>query len=69
MTNGPDILRLMERDKQLSPRVLDHGSEFALSQAETREKRINQECSLVWFGWFYGISTFVGYLMPNLIFM
>ena len=19
----------------------------------------------VWFGWFYGISTFVGYLMPN----
>ena len=20
---------------------------------------------LVWFVWFYGISTFVGYLMPN----
>ena len=20
---------------------------------------------LVWFGWFYGISTFVGYLTPN----
>ena len=22
--------------------------------------------SLVWFVWFYGISTFVGYLTPNL---
>ena len=20
---------------------------------------------LVWFGWFYGISTFIGYLTPN----
>ena len=20
---------------------------------------------MIWFGWFYGISTIVGYLMPN----
>ena len=25
----------------------------------------NRIYNLVWFGWFYGISTFVGYLTPN----
>ena len=23
---------------------------------------------MIWFGWFYGISTIVGYLMPNPIY-
>ena len=32
---------------------------------EKKEKEIRRE-GLVWLGGFYGISTFVGYLTPNL---
>ena len=33
--------------------------------------KLNLLVDLVWFGlvWFYGISTIVGYLMPNLVYI
>ena len=38
-TSGPDIPRLMERDKRFSPRILDHGSGFcSLSRTEQGKK-------------------------------
>ena len=36
--SGPDILRLMERDKRFSPRILDHGSGFSLSLKPNKGK-------------------------------
>ena len=42
-TSGPDILRLMERDKRFSSRILDHGSGFCSLSGRTREKQIHQE--------------------------
>ena len=40
---------------------------FSASQFINQEKNylFNYSLGLVWFGWFYGISAFVGYLMPN----
>ena len=45
-------------DEILLPRYMDWSTNF-------KDLSINEE--IVWFGlvWFYGISTFVGYLMPN----
>ena len=49
-----------------SPAVLRNG-EYSFDAITSRSTLIRSDC-LVWFGlvWFYGISTIVGYLMPNL---
>ena len=55
-TSGPDILRLMGRDKRFFPKILDHGSVFcslslslSLSlSSRIREKQIHQEGRLNW---------------------
>ena len=43
VTSGPDILRLMGRDKRFSPRILDHGSGFCSLSNRIREKQLRQE--------------------------
>ena len=37
-TSGPHILRLMERDRRFSPRILDHGSGFCSLSSRNKGK-------------------------------